>query len=78
MSEFTKKEIEVLKELAKERIMFKECFGTDDKGKEYLYRNRFETWDDAYNNLKAFGMGHDAIIKSIGEKRKGGKINGRK
>mgnify|MGYP001610870467 CR=1 FL=1 len=60
---FTEEEIETLKELAQERIYWRKCFP------KLPYRNRFETWDDAYNNLKAMGMSHEKVIKQIGEKQ---------
>ena len=65
---FTEEEIKALKEMAQEKIRFFKIFCCDEKGKPYPYRNRFETWEDAYNNLKALGFNHNEIIKRIGEK----------
>lgn len=67
--DFTKEEIRVLKEFAQEKLRFEDIFLKDDRGKKIPYRNRFETWDDAYHNLKAMGMPHEEIINRIGEKK---------
>lgn len=66
---FTQEEIKVLKEMAQEKLTFIKTFLCDEKGKRYPYRNRFETWEDAYTNLKYMGMSHEEIIKRIGEKK---------
>ena len=58
----TQEEIKALKELAQERIVSNALI------EGHIYRNRFETWEDAYNNLKASGFNHKEIIKRIGEK----------
>ncbi len=61
--EFTADEIKALKELAQEKIFF------DLMAREGAeYRNRFETWEDAYVNLKRLGFSHKDIVKRIGEK----------
>ena len=64
MEELTQEEIKALKELAQERILHNYIVR---EGAEY--RNRFETWGDAYNNLKRNGFSHEEIIKRIGEKK---------
>jgi len=66
---FTDEEIKFLKELAKERIEAHKIFCCDEDGKEYEYRNKFETWNDAYTNLKHMGQTHEQIIKEIGVKK---------
>ncbi len=60
--DFTDEEKEALIELAQERIRFNDIKGNAE------YRNRFETWDDAYINLKHQGFPHENIIERIGEK----------
>ena len=67
--EFTKREIEALKELARQRIFIEDIFFRDPTGKKYPYRNRFETWDDAYMNLKGLGFTHQEILQRIGERK---------
>ncbi len=62
MSKLTKQEIEVLKEYAQDLLFSKAL----REGREY--RNRFETYEDAYNNLKAMGFTHKGIIDRIGKK----------
>lgn len=66
---FTKEEISVLKEIAQEKIRFDNIFTKDKNGKGIPYRNRFETWEDAHNNMKAMGMNEKEIIKRIGVKK---------
>ena len=68
--QFTKEEIRVLKEIAQDKITFTKTFLCDEKGKRIPYRNRFETWDDAYHNLTRLGFSHEDIIKQIGNKKK--------
>jgi len=65
MIEFTQKEIKALKKIAQDKIFIDETFFTDEKGKPYPYRNRHETWEDAYNNLKAEGMDEEEIINNF-------------
>ena len=67
MKTFTKEEIKILKEIAQEKIRYEQLFLYDEKGRKIPYRNRFETWDDAYNNLEVMGFSHDSIIERIGE-----------
>ncbi len=64
MEEFNKEEVEALKELAKNHLFFMSLHEGE------TYRNRFETWDDTYNNLRAMGSSHEQVIKRIGEKKK--------
>ena len=67
--QFTEEEIKILKEIAQEKLTFIKTFLCDKNGKRYPYRNRFETWEDAYTNLKHMGMSHKDIIKDIGKKK---------
>ena len=49
----------------------------EDRAKEIVdyvteghdYRNKFETWEDAYINLKQIGFEYEQIIKRIGKKK---------
>ena len=61
---FTKEEVKALKELAREKI-----FSDSIMQEGATYRNKFETWDDAYINLGHLGFSHEAIIKRIGRKK---------
>jgi len=51
-NKFTGEEIRVLKKFAQNKLFFDNCFLKDKDGNRFPYRNRFETWDDAYTNLK--------------------------
>ena len=62
MNDFTKIEIVALKEMAQEHLFSKDI----KEGHEY--RNRFETYADAYDNLKNMGFTKKGIIEQIGEK----------
>lgn len=62
MSDFSKEEIVALKELAQEHLFHRSII----EGLEY--RNRSETYDDAYNNLKKMGFTEKEIIERIGKK----------
>jgi len=68
MKEFTREEIKVLKKMAQDQIWTNKVFLSDEHGKPYPYRNRFETWEDAHTNLKNMGMDEEEIRRRIGEK----------
>lgn len=68
--EFTAEEIKVLKKMAQDQIWINKTFLSDEHGRPLPYRNRFETWEDAYTNLKAMGMNEDEIKRRIGENKK--------
>lgn len=68
MVKLTKEEIKALKEIAQQRIEHNKLF-LDKNGKPYPYRNKYETWDDAYINLKHDGFTHNQIIERIGRKQ---------
>ena len=61
MNNFTKEDIFALKKLAQDHLFHKSIT------EGYQYRNRFETYDDAYNNLKRMGFADKEIINRIGK-----------
>ena len=64
MEDFTKEEVKALKKVAQEHIF------VESLNEGATYRNRFETYEDAYNNLSGMGFSHEEIIKQIGERIK--------
>ena len=56
---------------AQDQLVIEDTFLKDEHGKPLEYRNRFETWDDAYHNLKAMGINEEEVIKRIGVKKDG-------
>ena len=66
-NKFTEEEIRVLKKIVQDKLFFENCFLKDKEGNRFSYRNRFETSDYAYTNLKYLGHTHEDIIKQIGK-----------